>query len=104
MGLKMVHTQEREIAGKSERLTHSQANKKRTNPARAVGCRNRVDIAPGARGLFHSHLNHGYNRSELLAGGHFWHNAAIAVMNFDLRGYYIGEQVAPISHQGSPGF
>src|SRR5947209_8514561 len=82
--------------GQGNCLTDGQANQERASqPGTISGC-DRVDVFPSAAGLLEGSFNYRKDRGELLARGYLGHDASVAIMNFDLRGDHVREQITPV--------
>src|SRR5579885_247494 len=96
MRLQVVHPQERQVIGQRERLAHRQTYQQRARQTGTIGRGDGVDILPAAMRLLHRGFDNRQDRRQLLARGHLWYHAAITIVNLDLRGNDIREQIATI--------
>ena len=69
-----------------------------------LGSSNSINIIPGAGRLLQSRFDHRNNRGELLPRSHFGHNSTITIVDLNLRGYDVREQIAAIPDKRSPSF
>jgi S-adenosylmethionine:tRNA ribosyltransferase-isomerase len=104
MAFDMVDADERQVAGKAERLRVGDADQQRAYQAGTFGDRDGGKIVERCAGFFESQANHGDDGAQVLARGKLGNHAAVFAVSGELRGDHGGQDGYAVGDHGGRGF